>query len=149
MRLLRNTPRYLIESTAGAGVLLGETEADLRRLYGEPAYRDFSSPETLYYTDEKFSGAFILRNGRITQIRLEVEKKKSPSLEWFTALGLTESDLRNKSAAEVAAFVKKFYRTNRVRQVGNTVDVYSRGIRFVLREKNIIFVEIYLAEKRE
>ncbi|HRP70355.1 MAG TPA: hypothetical protein PLY93_12550 [Turneriella sp.] len=144
--LLRNTPRYLVEGIGGAGMLLGETETKLRRFHGEPAYRDFASPETLYYSTEKFSGAFILKHGRIYEIRLEIEKNKSPSLEWFTALGLHESDVRGKDTQDVLAFATKFYRTRRVRQVGDKVDVFGRGIEFQLRGKSIIFVVIRAAE---
>ncbi len=143
--LLRNQPNHVIEGIGACGMLLGETEVELRAKYGEPAYRDHASPETLVYTQETFNGAFVLRNGRITEIRLEVEKHKSPSLHFFTPQGLHETDLSGKTAAEASAYLSKFYKTRRLRQVGEMVDVYGRGIRFIFRGRTIIRVEIYAA----
>jgi len=138
--LLRNQPRHVIEGIGGAGMLLGESEVQLRHKYGEPAYRDHASPETLYYTEETFSAQFRLKNGRITEILLEVEKHKWPSLEWFTALGLHETDLRGHSAETAAPVLSQFYGTTRLRQVGDRVDVLSRGIGFRFRGKSVIAV---------
>lgn len=140
--LLRNQPHHVIEGTGAAGMLLGETEIELRQRYGAPAYRDHAAPETVYYTEERFNASFVLRNGRITEIRLEVEKHKYPSAEWFTALGLHESELRNFTPEKAASYLQRFYRTKRLRQVGDTVDVLSRGIRFRFRGKSVIFVEV-------
>jgi hypothetical protein len=142
MMLLRNQPHHLIEGYGGAGMLLGETETELRLKYGEPAYRDHAAPESVYYTEENVNASFVLRNGRITEIRLEVEKHKSPSVEWFTALGLRESVLRQKTPEEAEAIVSRFYKTKRVRRVANTVTVLSRGIRFEFRGKNVIRVTV-------
>ncbi len=140
--LLRNQPHHVIEGTGAAGMLLGESEIELRQRYGSPAYRDHAAPETLYYTEEKFNAAFVLRNGRITEIRLEIEKYKSPSNEWFTALGLYESDLRKFTLLEAASYLQRFYRTKRLRQVGEMIEVFSRGIRFRFRGKSVIFVDV-------
>ncbi|HNL12101.1 MAG TPA: hypothetical protein PKM44_16435, partial [Turneriella sp.] len=92
--LLRNAPLHVIEGTGAAGMLLGETETDLRARYGEPAYRTYSDPETLTYTEATFNAEFVMKNDRIREIHLEIEKHKSPSLEFFTALGLHETQLR-------------------------------------------------------
>lgn len=140
--LLRNQPRHIIEGTGAAGMLLGESEVQLRHKYGEPAYRDYASPETLHYTDKRFSAQFKLKNGRITEIILEVEKHKSPSLEWFSAMGLHESDLRGHSAESSLAVLSQFYGTRRLRQIGDRVDVLSRGIGFRFRGKTVIAVEV-------
>lgn len=140
--LLRNQPHHVIEGTGAAGMLLGETETELRQRYGAPAYRDNAAPETLHYTEETFNASYVLRNGRIVEIRLEVAKHKSPSLEWFTALGLHESNLAGKDAAQAAPYLQKFYGTRRLRQVGDMVDVYARGIRFRFRGKTVIFVDV-------
>ncbi len=140
--LLRNQPRHIIEGTGAAGMLLGESELQLRHKYGEPAYRDHASPETLYYTEQTFSARFRLKNGRIAEIILEVEKHKSPSLEWFTALGLQESDLRGHSAESAADMLSQFYATRRVRRLAESVDVLSRGIGFWFRGKSVISVTV-------
>ena len=142
--LLRNQPNHVIEGIGAAGMLLGETQVELRAKYGEPAYRDLASPETLVYTQETFNGAFVLRNGRITEIRLEVEKYKSPSLNFFTPHGLHETDLKGKTAAEAFSYLARLYKTRRLRQVGETVDVYGRGIRFRFRGRAVIRVEVYV-----
>lgn len=144
--LLRNQPRHIIEGTGAAGMLLGESEVQLRHKYGEPAYRDHASPETLHYTEETFSAQFRLKNGRITEISLEVEKHKSPSLEWFTALGLHETNLRGCTAESAVAVLSQFYGTRRLRQVGNRVDVLSRGIGFRFRGKSVVAVEVRAVE---
>ena len=81
-------------------------------------------------------------NGRITEIRLEIEKHKSPSAEWFTALGLHETELRKFTPAEAASYLQRFYRTKRLRQVGESVEVMSRGIRFRFRNKSVIYVDV-------
>lgn len=140
--LLRNQPNHIIEGFGAAGMLLGETETELRQRYGAPAYRNGAAPETLYYNEEMFNAEFVLRNGRIGEIHLEVPKHKSPSLEWFTALGLHETQLRSMSAPDAAIFLTKFYQTRRLRQIGDTVDVMSRGIRFRFRGKSVIFVDV-------
>lgn len=140
--LLRNQPNHIIEGFGAAGMLLGESEIELRQRYGGPAYRNGASPETLYYNEEMFNAEFVLRNGRIVEIHLEVPKHKSPSLEWFTALGLHETQLRSMSAPDAAIFLAKFYLTRRLRQIGDTVDVMSRGIRFRFRGKLLIFVDV-------
>lgn len=140
--LLRNQPQHVIEGTGAAGMLLGETEVELRQRYGAPAYRDHASPETLHYTEERFNADFVLRNGRITEIRLEIEKHKSPSAEWFTALGLHETELRKFTPAEAASYLQRFYQTKRLRQVGESVEVMSRGIRFRFRNKSVIYVDV-------
>ncbi len=142
--LLRNQPNHVIEGIGAAGMLLGETEVELRAKYGEPAYRDLASPETLVYTESNFNAAFVMRNGRISEVHLEVEKHKSPSLEFFTAQGLHETQLRGKNAAEALVILGRFYKTRRLRQVGETVDVYGRGIRFRFRKSSVIRVEVYL-----
>lgn len=139
----------MIEGTGGAGMLLGETEVELRARYGEPAYRDHADPETLTYTEARFTAAFVLKNGRITVIRLEIEKHKSPSLAWSTALGLHESDIAGLSAADGAAKISRFYRTNRLRQIGERVDVMSRGIAFQFRGRAVIRVDITLPQNYE
>lgn len=144
--LLRNQPHHVIEGTGAAGMLLGETEVELRKRYGGPAYRDHAAPETLYYTDEKFNAAFVLRNGRIVEIHLEIEKNKPASLEWFTALGLYESELRKLTLGDAASYLQRFYRTKRLRQVGDSVEVFSRGIRFRFRGKSVIFVDVMAPE---
>ena len=141
--LLRNEPHHIIEGMGAAGMLLGETEVELRQRYGEPAYRDLASPETLVYTEANFNASFILRNGRITEIHLEIEKHKTPSFDFFTAQGLHETALRGKTAAEAADVLGRFYKTRRLRQVGGMVDVYGRGIRFRFRGKAVIRVEVY------
>jgi hypothetical protein len=141
--LLRNQPHHIIEGMGAAGMLLGETEVELRQRYGEPAYRDLASPETLTYTEANFNASFIMRNGRITEIRLEIEKHKTPSFDFFTAQGLHETALRGKTAAEAAGVLARFYKTRRLRQVGESVDVYGRGIRFRFRGKTVIRVEVY------
>jgi hypothetical protein len=97
--LLRNQPRHVIEGTGAAGMLLGETETELRQRYGAPAYRDNAAPETLHYTEETFNATYVMRNGRIVEIRLEVAKHKSPSLEWFTALGTIFAEVLRHAAA--------------------------------------------------
>lgn len=144
--LLRNQPRHIIEGVGAAGMLLGESEVQLRHKYGVPAYRDHASPETLHYTEETFSAQFSLKNGRISEIVLEVEKHKSPSLEWFTAMGLHESDLRDKNAAAAAPFLSQFYGTTRLRQVADKVDVLSRGIGFRFRGKSVTAVVVRVVE---
>ena len=50
---------------ATAGMLLGETETDLRMRLGEPAYRDFANPETLAYTEANFNASYVLKNDHI------------------------------------------------------------------------------------
>lgn len=144
--LLRNQPRHIIEGTGAASMLIGESEVQLRHKFGEPAYRDHASPETLYYTEETFSAQFRLKNGRITEILLEVEKHKWPSLEWFTALGLHETDLRGHSAETAVPVLSQFYGTRRIRQVADRVDVLSRGIGFRFRGKSVIAVEVRAVE---
>lgn len=141
--LLRNAPHHVIEGTGAAGMLLGETETELRLRYGEPAYRNFADPETLVYTQENFNAEFVLKNGRIQEIHLEIEKHKSPSLNFFTALELYETQLSNLSSEEAGKFLKKFYRTRRLRVVGDEVDVYGRGIRFRIRNGRAIRVVVY------
>lgn len=123
-------------------MLLGESEVELRQKYGEPAYRDHSDPELLTYTEERFTAAFLLKNGRIKEIRLEVEKHKAPSLAWFTALGLSENDLAGMPAAEAAAKLSRFYGTQRLRHVGERVEILSRGIAFQFRGKSVIRVDV-------
>ena len=144
--LLRNQPRHIIEGVGAASMLLGESEVQLRHKFGAPAYRDHAAPETLYYTEETFSAQFHLKNGRISEIVLEVEKHKWPSLEWFTALGLHESDLRGQGAESVAVQLSRFYGTTRLRQVGDRVDVLSRGIGFRFRGKSVIAVTVRAVE---
>lgn len=140
--LLRNQPRHIIEGTGAGGMLLGESEVELRQKYGEPAYRDHSDPELLTYTEERFTASYLLKNGRITEIRLEVEKVKSPSLAWFTALGLHEADLSGITATEAAARLSRFYGTKRLRQLNERVEVMSRGIAFQFRGKRLIRVDV-------
>ncbi|MBL8032780.1 MAG: hypothetical protein JNJ69_03700 [Leptospiraceae bacterium] len=147
--LLRNQPRHIIEATGAAGMLLGESEVELRRRFGEPAYRNHASPETLYYTEERFSANFVLKNGRIVEIGLEVEKHKADSLQWFTALGLREADLSGHSAETAAGMLARFYGTARVVRLHDMVDVVSRGIRFRFRGKTLIMVQVYVVEPRE
>lgn len=144
--LLRNQPNHLIEGTGGAGMLLGETETELRQRYGEPAYRNHAQPETLSYTEELFNAEFVLQHDRIIEIRLEVAKHKSPSLAWFTALGLHENDLTGRTAAEAETVLRRFYRTGRVRVVGDRVDVYGRGIGFDFYRRAVIKVRIFRSE---
>lgn len=144
--LLRNQPRHIIEGMGAASMLLGESEVQLRHKFGAPVYRDHASPETLHYTEETFSAQFRLNNGRITEILLEVEKHKWPSLEWFTALGLHESDLRGQSAETAAPLLSQFYGTSRLRQVSGKVDVLSRGIGFRFRGKSVIAVIVRAVE---
>lgn len=140
--LLRNQPHHIIEGTGAAGMLLGETESVLRMRYGGPAYRDFASPETLTYTEQNFNASFVLKNGRIIEIRLEVEKQKVASFEWFTALDLHETDLRGLDAASAYPKLARHYRTERLRLVGDSVYVFSRGIRFWFRAKIPIRVDV-------
>lgn len=123
-------------------MLLGETEVELRQNYGEPAYRDHSDPELLTYTEEYFTASYLLKNGRIIEIRLEVERQKSPSLAWFTALGLHETDLSGITATEAAAKLTRFYGTLRLRQRDERVEVLGRGIAFQFRGKRLIRVEV-------
>jgi hypothetical protein len=144
--LLRNAPHHVIEGTGAAGMLLGETETELRARYGEPAYRTYSDPETLIYTQESFNAAFVLKNDRIREIQLEIEKHKSPSLEFFTALGLHETQLKGLTSEQAGKFLGEFYRTTRLRVVGNEVDVYGRGIRFQFWERRVIRVVVYEPE---
>jgi hypothetical protein len=141
--LLRNAPHHVIEGTGAAGMLLGETETELRARYGEPAYRTYSDPETLTYTQEGFNAEFVLKNDRIREIQLEIEKHKSPSLEFFTALGLHETQLMGLTSEQAGKFLGEFYRSRRLRVVGNEVDVYGRGIRFRFREKRLIRLVVY------
>ncbi|GAB4430058.1 MAG: hypothetical protein OHK0011_12660 [Turneriella sp.] len=141
--LLRNAPHHVIEGTGAAGMLLGETETELRARYGEPAYRTYSDPETLTYTEQSFNAEFVLRNDRIREIHLEIEKHKSPSLEFFTALGLHETHLQGLSSEEAGRFLREFYRSRRLRVVGNEVDVYGRGIRFRFRDRRLIRLVVY------
>ncbi len=141
--LLRNAPHHVIEGTGAAGMLLGETENDLRTRYGEPAYRTYSDPETLVYTEANFNAEYVLKNDRIREIHLEIEKRKSPSLEFFTALGLHETQLRGLNSEQAGRFLGEFYRTRRLRVVGNEVDVYGRGIRFRFRGNRLIRLAVY------
>lgn len=140
--LLRNQPRHIIEGTGAGGMLLGEGEVELRQKYGEPAYRDHANPELLTYTEERFTASYLLKNGRITEVRLEVEKHKSPSLAWFTALGLHENDLAGLTATEAARKLSRFYGTQRLRLVGDRVEVLSRGIAFQFRGKLVIRIDV-------
>lgn len=132
----------MIEGTGAAGMLLGETETELRQRYGEPAYRNHADPETLVYTEANFNAEFVLKNDRIVRIHLEVEKHKSPSLEWFTALGLHETDLRGVTATEAETKLARFYGTRRLRTVGERVEVYSRGIGFLFKGRRLIRVSV-------
>lgn len=141
--LLRNAPHHVIEGTGAAGMLLGETETDLRARYGEPAYRTYSDPETLTYTEATFDAEFVLKNDRIREIHLEIEKHKSPSLEFFTALGLHETHLSGLDSEQAAKFLRQFYRTHRLRVVGSDVDVYGRGIRFRFHGKRLTRLVVY------
>lgn len=124
-------------------MLLGETETELRARYGEPAYRTYSDPETLIYTEENFNAEFVLKNDRIREIHLEIEKHKSPSLEFFTALGLHETHLRGLGSEQAGRFLVEFYRSRRLRVVGDDVDVYGRGIRFRFRNKQLVRLTVY------
>jgi len=144
--LLRNQPHHIIEGAGAAGMLLGETETDLRMRYGEPAYRDFASPETLTYTEQNFNASYVLKNGRIIEIRLEVEKHKTPSFEWFTALGLHESDITGMTSGEALKKLARYYGTARVRHVGDCVHILSRGIRFWFRGRVPIRVDVLEVE---
>lgn len=141
--LLRNAPLHVIEGTGAAGMLLGETETDLRARYGEPAYRTYSDPETLTYTEATFNAEFVMKNDRIREIHLEIEKHKSPSLEFFTALGLHETQLRGLNSEQAGRFLGEFYRSRRWRVVGNEVDAYGRGIRFRFRGNRLIRLAVY------
>lgn len=141
--LLRNAPHHVIEGTGAAGMLLGETETELRARYGEPAYRTYSDPETLTYTEQNFNAEFVLKNDRIREIHLEIEKHKAPSLEFFTALGLHETQLRGLNSDQAGKFLREFYRSGRLRVVGAEVDVYGRGIRFRFRDKRLIRLAVY------
>lgn len=133
----------MIEGTGAAGMLLGETETELRARYGEPAYRTYSDPETLTYTEATFNAEFVLKNDRIREIHLEIEKHKSPSLEFFTALGLHETQLRGLTSEQAGKFLADFYRSQRLRVVGNDVDVYGRGIRFRFRDNHLVRIAVY------
>lgn len=135
-------------------MLLGETETDLRARHGYPAYRTFSDPETLAYTEQNFNAEFVLKNDRIREIHLEIEKHKSPSLEFFTALGLHETQLRGLNSDQAGKFLGEFYRSGRVRVVGGEVDVYGRGIRFRFRNARVVRLivcepQTYLADPSE
>jgi hypothetical protein len=141
--LLRNAPHHVIEGTGAAGMLLGETETELRARNGEPAYRTYSDPETLIYTEATFNAEYVLKNGRIIEIHLEIEKHKSPSLEFFTALGLHETLLKGLNSEQAAQFLREFYRTRRLRVVGEEVDVYGRGIRFRFKANRLIRLTVY------
>jgi len=140
--LLRNQPNHLIEGTGGAGMLLGENETDLLMRHGSPDYRTYAHPEVLHYSFPNFSARFLMRQSVIKSITLEIAKNKSVSLEWFTALGLHESDLRALSISDATKKIAAFYKTERLRTLENAVDVYERGIRFVFAKGRIIEVEI-------
>lgn len=142
LRLLRNQPHYVAEGMGAAGMLLGESETDLLKRYGPPAYRNYAQPETLIYTELVFNADFVLRNGRIVKISLDVAKKKSPSLEWLTALGLREAMLEKMSPEKAAQYLSRFYRTSRVRFSETSVEVMARGIRFDFFRNRIIRVVV-------
>jgi hypothetical protein len=56
----------------------------------------------------------------------------------------TKLTLTGKTATEAFAYLARLYKTRRLRQVGETVDVYGRGIRFHFRGRAVIRVEVYV-----
>ena len=154
VRLLRNYPKYLVEGKGAMGVLLGENEQSLLRLWGSPQYRDYNKPELLFYKQSYFKGSFLLKKGRIIQIRLNTSPKIKEQTVWFTALGLREEDFQmqnkekadNQNTQKIQEMIQKIlnvYGDVFYTKLPLELIVQSRGIHFLFNKKGMREIRIF------
>ena len=142
--LVRNYPPYLVEGKAGLGVVLGETEQRLLKMWGAPNSRDYGRPESLFYKSEIFVGRFILKAGRIAQIRYHITEETPGSLTWLTALGLRGEDLKKiKTTEDICKKILAFYGNVIYTKLPKELILHNRGIHFLFREKGIREIRIF------
>ena len=142
VRLLRNYAHYLVEGKAGLGTVLGENEKVLFSLWGAPTYRDYGTPEKLFYKTQKFEGSFILKKGRIIEIRYHVSNIQG-SLKWRSALGLWQEDIENLSKEECIEALKKHYKNVRYTRVEDGILIQNRGILFLFDQDRMREIRIF------
>ena len=141
--LVRNYPAYLVEGKAGLGVVLGETRNQLRKMWGSPYRRNYGIPESLFYKNDKFTGHFLIRGGRIIQIRYAVNNEESNPITWFTALGLRQEDTKGKSVEDIIKKILDFYPETLYVKLPNELIIQTRGIHFLFDGKQIREIRIF------
>ncbi len=142
LRLIRNYPGYLVEGKAGLGVILGETQNQLRKKWGSPSNRDYGSPELLFYKNEKFRGHFLIKKGRIIQIRYFVSEN-IPSIQWLTALGLRQEDIEKLNNEEIMRKILVLYGNVLYTKLKDELIIQNRGIHFLFNKKGIREIRIF------
>ncbi len=141
--LVRNYPAYLVEGKAGLGVVLGESQNKLRKIWGSPYRRDYGFPESLFYKNEKFIGGFLVRRGRIIQIRYSVNQEELNPIKWLTALGLRQEDTKGNSVEDIMKKILDFYPKTLYVKLPNELIIQNRGIHFLFDNKKICEIRIF------
>ncbi len=144
-RKLDNYPLYLAESKGALGILLGDSEHDLRLRHGAPDFRDYAAPEILHYNWTYYQGEIKMRNGRVIAIKIKFNPDIKRSTPWLTALGLHEEDLLPLSKQEKIAAIQRHYATRHQIVLKDRLEIFGRGITFYFTQEDISAIEIYTA----
>lgn len=142
-RKLRNNWTYLAEGKGGLGVLLGEKEAMVLRILGQPTRRSYTTLEELYFERRTFTGIVFLYHGLVTRLRFEVFDRGSDSLKWKTALNLRQEMLENLAEHDARKVILNHYGNPPHLSKRGSLLIYSRGILFVWTNGKLRYIEIF------
>ncbi|RME88446.1 MAG: hypothetical protein D6767_10150 [Candidatus Hydrogenedentota bacterium] len=154
-RLLRNYPLYIVEGKGAMRVLLGETEKEIRLFNGDPVRRDYFSPETLYYELPEANAEFLLKRGRIIQIKVRLKKHSLPNVVWKTAYGLEQEKLQelvkgipqSRKTEVLKNLILSAYKNPDYIWVSPILHIYSRGIAFKIRGGKVEEITVFPATR--
>ena len=108
-------------------IALGENERVLYRLWGAPTSRDYAMPEKLFYKNPEFEGSFILRKGRIIEIRYHIRNNSAEGQKWRSALGLWQEVLEEFGQEECLEALSKHYHDTRHIRLAKGLLIPNRG----------------------
>jgi len=142
-RKLRNHGPYLVEGKGGMQVLIGESEVYVRNALGEPTRRSYGEIDVLYYHRRTYRGEIWLKKGFVARIIFYVQKHKSQSMHWRTALGMRQLMIEGKTKKEAVDFILEYYEQPRHLINSKTLNIHSRGILFQWDGDELKKVEIF------
>ncbi|MDH4200591.1 MAG: hypothetical protein OEV66_09450 [Spirochaetia bacterium] len=143
LRKLRNHWPYLVEGKGGMGVLLGEKEAMVYRILGQPTRRSFETLDELYFIRRTITGSILLYKSVVSRIRYEVSENQEESLKWKTAAGLRQEMIESMSEDEAKKFILNFYKSPPFLEKKGSLVIYFKGISFYWNGGKLRTIEIF------